>query len=287
MTAAADLKQAFRHELDLAAQHEQVGDFTRAWHHLERAHILGQRRYLSHVHSHYRMLRLALAQSDGREVAGQITRLIGAGPFHLVGWVPLGNTGGANVSPVQPMPLPEDIRPYFAGHSLRRGMIVRAAIALAVLALVFVFTATRAQAGGQYPDAVQGVWMADDADGRAQCERYRAVAGVEGDDRINQLVGAEVVSPQAWHSFAEYGEGNFYFIRDTAKIGPQAWRFTAAVGIDTAVDDGDLSQATFRARIEGRQMIWVFESFDGTPVDSWDEQRLFRCAPLSPLLKAD
>jgi len=25
-------------------------------------------------------------------------------------WVPLGNTGGANVSPVQPMPVAEDLR---------------------------------------------------------------------------------------------------------------------------------------------------------------------------------
>jgi hypothetical protein len=127
-----DVKAALRTELAQAQAAGEAGDFAQAKHHLERAHILGQRRYLSHMESHYRMLRLALRQSDGREVRGQLTRLIGAGPFHLVGWVPLGNTGGADVSPTRPMPLPADIRPYFAGDSLRGGLIARALLVAAL-----------------------------------------------------------------------------------------------------------------------------------------------------------
>ena len=133
---ALDVAKAFRNELALATTAEAEGDVALAKHHLERAHILGQRRYLSHIESHYRMLRLAMKQSDGKEIRGQLTRLIGAGPFHLVGWVPLGNTGGADVSPVQPMPLPADIQPYFAGDSLRKGLLLRV-IVLAMLGAAY------------------------------------------------------------------------------------------------------------------------------------------------------
>lgn len=129
---------AFRDELERAWTAEATGDFAQAKYHLERAHILGQRRYLSHMESHYRMLRLALKQSDMREVRGQVTRLIGAGPFHLVGWVPLGNTGGADVSPIRPMPLPADIRPYFAEQRQYGGLVVRATL-IAVLGVAWLF----------------------------------------------------------------------------------------------------------------------------------------------------
>ena len=103
---AFNVKAAFRRELDYAQSAESKGDFAVAKAHLERAHILGQRWYISHMESHYRMFRLALKQSDTKEVRGQIVRMIGAGPFHLAGWIPVGNTGGADVSPTLPMPIP-------------------------------------------------------------------------------------------------------------------------------------------------------------------------------------
>jgi 7,8-dihydropterin-6-yl-methyl-4-(beta-D-ribofuranosyl)aminobenzene 5'-phosphate synthase len=134
-----DANTAFRTELAAARTAEDAGDFPLAKHHLERAHILGQRRYLTHIHSHYRMLRLAMKQSDGKEIRGQLTRLIGAGPFHLVGWVPLGNTGGADVSPVRPMPLPADIKPYFDGDSRSSGLIARAVLVAALGAAYLLF----------------------------------------------------------------------------------------------------------------------------------------------------
>lgn len=136
---ASNVDMAFRNELDFATAAEAEGDFARAKHHLERAHILGQRRYLSHMKSHYRMLRLAIQQSDAKEIRGQLTRLVGAGPFHLVGWVPLGNTGGADVSPTLPMPLPDDIQTYFTGNTLRRGLMIRAALIVAVGAAYLLF----------------------------------------------------------------------------------------------------------------------------------------------------
>ena len=33
-------------------------------------------------------------------------------PRKSIFWVPTGNTGGANVNPFKPMPVPDDLRPY-------------------------------------------------------------------------------------------------------------------------------------------------------------------------------
>ena len=40
---------------------------------------------------------------------GQITRIVAAALFSRI-WVPIGNTGGANVSAMRPMPIPADLR---------------------------------------------------------------------------------------------------------------------------------------------------------------------------------
>jgi hypothetical protein len=56
------------------------------------------------------MLGYGFRRRDRREVVGQLLRLVVAGPGSWTGRYPLGNTGGANVSAVQPMPVPEDLR---------------------------------------------------------------------------------------------------------------------------------------------------------------------------------
>jgi hypothetical protein len=129
------VKAAFAKEMADAGAAEAAGDLGRAKRHLERAHILGQRWYSAHMTTHFHMFRLAIRQSDFAEARGQFVRLIGAGPFHIAGWVPLGNTGGANVSPTLPMPIPSDLQPYLAGHSLRRGLIARGALLIALIAI--------------------------------------------------------------------------------------------------------------------------------------------------------
>ncbi|OYX89374.1 MAG: hypothetical protein B7Y78_14560, partial [Caulobacter sp. 35-67-4] len=46
---------------------------------------------------------------DGREVRGQILRLAAGGLLSLFGWLPVGNTGAAEVAPKKPMALPSDL----------------------------------------------------------------------------------------------------------------------------------------------------------------------------------
>lgn len=80
-----------------------------AFHHLERAHILGQYSTRDHVRVHWAMLRWALVQRDGGEMLGQILRIFGALSKTALGLIPTGNTGGTNVSPFTPLPLPDDL----------------------------------------------------------------------------------------------------------------------------------------------------------------------------------
>lgn len=102
------LKQCYQTELGAAQAATARGDFEQAFAHLERAHILSQRFALAHTATHLRMLRLGWRMRDAGEVRGQIARALAALVFSRI-WVPVGNTGRANVSAITPMPLPEDL----------------------------------------------------------------------------------------------------------------------------------------------------------------------------------
>ncbi len=104
------IRQAWRTEHDEARQARDAGDQTGEWHHLERAHILSQPLAGAHVRTHVRMLGYGVRHRDRREITGQLVRLLVAGPGSAVGRYPLGNTGGANVSAVEPMAIPGDLQ---------------------------------------------------------------------------------------------------------------------------------------------------------------------------------
>lgn len=80
------------------------------WHHLERAHILSQPLAVAHVRTHLAMLTYGLRARDRREVLGQLIRLALAGPGSLSGRYPEGNTGGAAISALAVLPIPDDLR---------------------------------------------------------------------------------------------------------------------------------------------------------------------------------
>lgn len=89
------LSQAYR-RLD----HHAV---AQAWHLLEAMHVLGQTRLLPHARSHWAMLGLAWRTRDSAELSGQFLRLLLVPLGHLLGRLPLGNTGRANIGAFQPM----------------------------------------------------------------------------------------------------------------------------------------------------------------------------------------
>lgn len=96
-------------ELLAAKAAERANDPSKAFYHLERAHVLGQASTVQHVRVHVRMIMWGLRRRDLREVGGQILRAIGAATMTWAGLVPTGNTGGANVSGLKPMAIPTDL----------------------------------------------------------------------------------------------------------------------------------------------------------------------------------
>jgi hypothetical protein len=56
------------------------------------------------------MLKFGMRIKDWHEILGQIPRLIFGGIKSFVGKIPVGNTGGANVPPLKPMEIPDDIK---------------------------------------------------------------------------------------------------------------------------------------------------------------------------------
>jgi hypothetical protein len=109
-----ELLSAYRSELDAGYASLQTGDLVEAFRRFERAHILGQRSTRLHVRAHVAMLRVARRRGDKREIVGQLKRIVAAALFSRI-WVPTGNTGGANVSAVRRMPIPDDLKRILDG----------------------------------------------------------------------------------------------------------------------------------------------------------------------------
>ncbi len=104
------IRPAVDHEVQAAARAEAAQHAADAFHHLERAHVLGQASTFQHVRVHVLMLLWAVRHRAPRELAGQLLRIVGAATKTALGWIPTGNTGGSNVNPFKPLPVPEDLQ---------------------------------------------------------------------------------------------------------------------------------------------------------------------------------
>lgn len=103
------VKNAFIQEMQLAKKLYNNDDLDRAFYHLERAHILGQSNTIAHTKTHWQMLKIGWRKKVLKEIIGQCTRICASIIFSRI-WVPIGNTGGANVNPLKPMPIPKDLQ---------------------------------------------------------------------------------------------------------------------------------------------------------------------------------
>ena len=59
------------------------------------------------------MLQFGFKIKSGKEILGQIPRLIFGGVKSFVGKIPVGNPGGSNVPPLKPFPLDNDLKELF------------------------------------------------------------------------------------------------------------------------------------------------------------------------------
>ncbi|EDM43179.1 hypothetical protein SCB49_11909 [unidentified eubacterium SCB49] len=112
-TLPTTLKPYFKNELKLYTLEYNNGNLQAAWHHLERAHIIGQQYPVAHTLVHWKMLQFGFKIKNSKEVFGQLPRLIFGGVKSFVGKVPVGNPGGANVPPLKPFPISEEIKAIF------------------------------------------------------------------------------------------------------------------------------------------------------------------------------
>lgn len=108
------LVQTYRSEVNSALQARRQQQWSDAWFHLERAHILGQQQLGLHLHSHWLMLKLAIDQSSWTEIRGQILRLVLTPVGHLTGRLPHGNPGSSRYPMLEPQPLPADLEKLLA-----------------------------------------------------------------------------------------------------------------------------------------------------------------------------
>jgi hypothetical protein len=114
-----NLKPYFDQELMEYKRYFDAGQLQTAWNHLERAHIIGQAYPYHHSYVHWKMLLFGIRIKDTKEVIGQIPRLLVGGVKSFVGHIPVGNTGGANVPPLKPMPIPDEIMEMFKNSGLK------------------------------------------------------------------------------------------------------------------------------------------------------------------------
>lgn len=99
----------FDKEMILSKSFLKNKDFDATWHHLERAHIIGQKYPYEHSLVHWKMLEFGIKIKSSKEIIGQIPRLFTGGIKSFVNHIPVGNTGGANVPPLKQMPIPSDL----------------------------------------------------------------------------------------------------------------------------------------------------------------------------------
>jgi hypothetical protein len=109
-----NLKPYFKAELKKYRTKYSNGDLKSAWNHLERAHIIGQKYPYTHTLVHWKMLQFGIKIKNGKEIMGQIPRLIFGGVKSFVGKIPDGNPGGANVPPLKPFPIENELKIIFA-----------------------------------------------------------------------------------------------------------------------------------------------------------------------------
>jgi uncharacterized protein DUF3703 len=103
-------RKAFESEMALASGAMAQNDLDTATHHLERAHVIGQSYVRPHVVSHWHLLRVEWRRKNAIAVVGQLVRM-GLGELgSAVGVVPVGNTGGSDISMFKRMPIDPELQ---------------------------------------------------------------------------------------------------------------------------------------------------------------------------------
>ena len=114
-----ELRRAYERELGRASDFAGRALYDEALHHLERAHVLGQLFVGPHTYVHWRMFLIATRRRDLPAAWGQAVRIVLGALGSALGRVPLGNTGGTNISMFARLPVDPELERLMEDRRLR------------------------------------------------------------------------------------------------------------------------------------------------------------------------
>ena len=108
---------AFDNEMALAKEFIARGDLETGFAHLERAHVIGQAFVVPHARSHWLMLKVEMRRRRPVASFGQVVRIALGVLGSAIGVVPVGNTGGSNISLFKRMPIAPELQSIIDGDA--------------------------------------------------------------------------------------------------------------------------------------------------------------------------
>jgi len=108
---------AFDHEIALEREFIAAGNLDRAFRHLERAHVIGQAFVRPHAKAHWLMFTLEIRRGRLAAAVGQAVRIILGIVGSAVGVIPVGNTGGTDISMFKRLPIAPELQKIIDGSS--------------------------------------------------------------------------------------------------------------------------------------------------------------------------
>jgi Protein of unknown function (DUF3703) len=106
---------AFNNEIARAKEFIARGELEAGFAHLERAHVIGQAFVAPHARSHWLMLKVEFRRRRAAAAFGQGVRIFLGVLGSAVGVVPVGNTGGSDVSMFKRMPIEPELQNIIDG----------------------------------------------------------------------------------------------------------------------------------------------------------------------------
>lgn len=106
---------AYEKEIALAKQHIARDELRQGYFHLERAHVIGQAFVVPHARSHWLMLKVEFRRKRPCAALGQALRIVLGVLGSAIGVVPVGNTGGSDISMFKRLPIAPELQSIIDG----------------------------------------------------------------------------------------------------------------------------------------------------------------------------
>jgi len=109
------LHVAYEKEIALAKNLIARDELQQGYFHLERSHVIGQAFVGPHVRSHWLMLKVEVRWRRPFAVFRQAVRIVLGALGSAIGLVPVGNTGGSDISMFKRLPISPELQSIIDG----------------------------------------------------------------------------------------------------------------------------------------------------------------------------